>query len=198
MISFSRRQILGAGTALLTGVSGCTGADGDRGTDTATATERSYERSVSDPAARTVRNVDGAPAVRSSARSTDEVMLGTPARPADERWTVSNSDERDALEFSGATSGADAARTFAAETDLSEATLLIHQYYVKTCETRRLDRLEWGAAEQGPEGAVAIELAYERTELDGDCEGDGLGPIEATLFRIPDEVGLVTRFGYTA
>ncbi|MFC7138370.1 hypothetical protein ACFQMA_00785 [Halosimplex aquaticum] len=196
MPSFSRRRVLATGAAaLLAGVAGCADSGG-ASTDTPTATERSFEHSVSDPAARTVRNDDGEPAVTSSARSTDESMLGTPTRMADEYWTVNDADERDALDFSGARTGAEAARTFAAETDLSTATLVVHQYYVEKCVTRRLERLRWGAAEQGPEGSAAIRLTYEDAERDGDCEQEGIGPIEATVFRIPEEIGQVTRFGY--
>jgi hypothetical protein len=115
----------------------------------------------------------------------------------DGHWCVAEPSEREALDFSAATDGAEAARTFAAGTDLSAATLVVHQYYVETCESRRLARLSWGAADQGPEGAVAVELEYERAEL-AECAGDDLGPVEATLFRIPAEVGPITRFGYQA
>ncbi|WP_459193872.1 hypothetical protein [Halosimplex sp. J119] len=196
MSPFSRRRVLATGTAaLFAGLSGCANSGG-ASTETPTVTERSFEHSVSDPAAHTVRNEDGEPAVRSSARSTDERMLGTPTRMADEYWTVTGADKRDALDFSGATTGAEAARSFAAETDLSTATLVVHQYYVEKCVTHRLERLRWGAADQGLEGATAIRLAYEDAERDGDCEQEGIGPIEATLFRIPAEIGPVTRFGY--
>lgn len=198
MPSFLRRRVLATGVAaLLAGLSGCTNSGGGEPTDTATVTERSYERSVSNPATHTIRNDDGEPAVRSSVRSTDDDLLGTPTRMAHEYWPVTDADERVALDFSGATTGGEAARTFAAETDLSSATLVVHQYYVEKCRTHRLERLQWGAAEEKLEGAVVIRLAYEDADRDGDCDGDALEDMEATLFRILDDVGPITRFGYS-
>jgi hypothetical protein len=197
MSSFSRRRVLATGaTALLAGLPGCANSGG-ASTVTPTVTERSFEHSVSDPDAHTVRNDDGEPAVTSSVRSTDERMLGTPTRMADEYWTVKDADERDALDFSGAATDAEAARSFAAETDLSTASLVVHQYYVEKCVTHRLERLRWGTGEEKIEGAVAIRLAYEDGDRDGDCDGDALEDMEATMFRIPDDVGPITRFGYT-
>jgi hypothetical protein len=197
MVSLSRRRALAGGVALLAGLSGCSGS-GVEGTDTATVTERSYERSVSDPSAVTGRNRNGEPAVRSSDRLTSDEFQGTPAISAAEHWAVSEPGQRDALTFDGARNGGDEARTFAAETDLSTATLIVHQYYVDSCRTRELDRLEWGAAGQGPDASVEIDLSYDVVPYDGVCDGDGLGPVEATLFRIPDTIGTIMGFGYMA
>lgn len=82
-----------------------------------------------------------------------------------------NSAERDALTFSQATNGVQAARDFITATDLSETTLLVHQYNVGECETRQLNRRKWDSDFScGAIECVGIHLIYEPDDREGDCQ----------------------------
>jgi hypothetical protein len=194
MESVTRRRLLGGLTTCLAGTSGCaTGRDGERGTDTATATEVSFARSVSEPASRRVRNAAGEPVVRSSVRTPEEDIFETAAGWRYEEWAVSTADDRAALEFAPGAEAADAARQFAAETDFSTATLLVQQYAVPDCRTRRLDLLEWRRVQRGDRAYTDVGLEYDEIDR-SDCEGEGTAS-EATLVRIPEQVPPVTSVG---
>ena len=145
-------------------------------TPTPTVGVPEYPNSVDEPASATVRNPEAEPAVRSSARSPEE---------------------RDALEFASATAGIETATEFASAIDFSGETLLVHQYDVSACATRRLVGIEWREdAECGSIECDEIRLTYRETERD-DCSGpeDQTGPpydgdhvSEATFVRIPDRI----------
>jgi hypothetical protein len=208
----SRRDVLRLSSLALLGLAGCaTRARDADGRDAAspTATEPTYSRRVDAPASRPVRNPQGGPAVRSSAHTPGEDVHESSASWRHEDWLVTTGDERDALSFSRAATGVDAATAFLADTDLSAETLLVHQYAVAECETRRLDRLEWTRGlECGDAACVGIRLHSERTGRDGDCRGDGAaGTVEspseedarvgeATFVRIPARIQSYGRFGY--
>ncbi|WP_255198164.1 hypothetical protein [Halorarius litoreus] len=209
-----RRFLRAGGLALGVGLAGCAtrALDGDRddATPSPTASEPTYARRVDAPESTTVRNHDGEPVVRSSAHTPEANLFEESASWAYEAWLVADQRDREALDVSRATAGADAARQFLADTDLSTATVLVHQYTVPECETHRLDRLEWRTdAQCGDRACVDIQLRYEDTTWDGDCQAsetdelDGGPPYpegtyasEATLVRIPSEIQSYGSFGY--
>jgi len=205
----TRRAVLRASVAAVAGFAGCSTRDPDpEGTPTPTAGEPAYDHSVAPPESAVVRNPEGEPAVRSSARSPEEGAYESTASWTYEDWLVTTDEQRDALEFAAAAEGAAAAREFAAATDLSGQTLLVHQYDVDECLTRRLDRLEWGTGFScGDRECAAIFLTYERVEAGDGCAGTDTaladGPPysdeshanEATFVRIPDAIGFYGRFG---
>lgn len=183
----SRRQVLGSLTALLTGASGCLGSDSG-GTPTPTVTERSWANSTDSPAARTVRNPAGGPAVRSSVADHRIEHRST-------HWIVTAETERAALDFPSATVGRDAARAFVDETDLGSETLVVHQYDVNACETWDLQRLKWG--EYGDRVPLTeIQLRYEDVDREGACQRDGPKHVAATLLRVPKRIDRLGGFGY--
>ena len=150
-------------------------------------TERGYDERVDEPESRTVRDPGGEPPVRST--------LVSPTMEWDtERWLVGSRDERGALYFSADATGVDDAEAFLAGTDLSAGAVLVHQYRVDECLDRKLRRLRWREAEQGPPGSVAVELRYEWTERASDCERGVDEDVAATFVRIPAAVERVTRF----
>lgn len=200
----TRRAALRLSSVALVGFAGC-GARDSR--ESPTATERQYSHSVDAPETIKVRNPQGEPAVRSSVRSPGEDTFESSARWDYEDWIVTSSSGRDALRFSRETSGVEAARDFVTGTDLSEEALLVHQYNVGECESRRLDRLDWSDdASCGDAECVAVHLRYELTDPGGDCRGDGSadgdGPpyeadsyhSEATFVRIPARIQSYGRF----
>lgn len=204
----TRREVLGLSSAAAVGLAGCPagGADPDRGSPTPTATEREYANSVDAPESVTVRNPEGRPAVRSSARSPEEDAFESSASWAYEDWLVTAPGGREGLSFSPATTGVEAAREFLTATDLSEATLLVHQYDTGECETRRLARLEWDTGLScGDVECVGIHLDYDRTERDG-CQTDSGGSDgppyegphanEATFVRVPARIASYGRFSF--
>ena len=209
----TRRDALRLSSMTLVGLAGCGARGLEEGPadtapqETPTATEREHSHSVATPETITVRNAAGKPAVRSSARSPEENVFESSARWDYEDWIVTSSSERNALSFSRATNGVEAARDFIAATDLSEATLLVHQYDIGECESRQLDRLNWSDdVSCGDADCVGVHLEYERTERDGDCQGDDSDESdsppygrdsydsEATLVRIPARMQSYGRF----
>lgn len=170
----TRRAVLSLSGVVLVGLVGCTKliSDSDRGkSPTPTASELEYSHSVDTPESIKVRNPGGEPAVRSSAHSPEEDMFESSASWEYEDWIVTTPSERDALTFSQATNGVEAARDFITATDLSETTLLVHQYNIGECETRQLNRLKWGSDFScGDVKCVGIYLHYEPTEREGDCQ----------------------------
>ena len=211
----TRRRLLRSGSlALGLGLAGCATRvlddEENDATPSPTASEQTYTHRVDDPASATVRNRDGEPVVRSTAHTPEEDLFEDAASWAYEDWLVTDRRDREALDLSRATADADAARQFVADTDLSDATLLVHQYNVAECETRRLARIEWTEdAACGDRACVDLQLQYEDTTWGGGCqagETDGLddGPpytegtyhSEATLVRIPAEIASYGSFGY--
>lgn len=206
----TRRAVLGLSVAAVAGLAGCAALSpdaGGSGTPSPTASEPEYSHSVDAPDSATVRKSEGEPAVRSSAHDSGEDMFESEAAWDYEDWIVTSPSERDVLEFSRGADGVEAARAFVAATDLSETTLLVHQYDVASCETRRLDRLKWGPGFScGDVECVGLFLSYEPTECDGDCgdteseESDGppysegSHASEATFVRIPARIGSYGRF----
>lgn len=200
----SRRDVLDASGVALLGLAGCTAYTaapdrGDRRTSSPTASEPTYSRRVDTPESSQVRNTEGNPAVRSSASSPGEDLYESSAGWEYEDWLVTAPRERDALAFAGATTGVDAARDFLVGTDLSEETLLVHQYNVPTCKTRHLERLEWRTdATCGAVECVELSLDYEEASRETDCrqtDADDGPPYsagsyanETTFVRIPARV----------
>ena len=173
-------------------------------TPTPTVGVPEYSNGVDEPASATVRNPEAEPAVRSSARSPGEDLFESSAAWEYEDWLVTAPEERDALEFASATAGIETATEFASAIDFSGETLLVHQYDVSACATRRLMGIEWREdAECGSIECVEIRLTYRETERD-DCSGseDQTGPpydgdyvSEATFVRIPDRIRSYGAFG---
>lgn len=206
----SRRDVLGLSGVALSSLAGCTTRSPDsnpRGSPSPTAGEHKYERTVNSPEFVTVREPEGKPAVRSSAHSPEEDMFESSAKWEYEDWIVTASTGRDALDFTRTTTGVAAARDFIAATDLSKTTLLVHQYDIGTCETRRLRRLEWSSDFScGDRECVGIFLTYESTERESDCSrsdtDDNDSPpysgephaSEATFVRIPAHIRSYGRF----
>jgi hypothetical protein len=194
----SRRDALRFSGLAAIGLAGCASEDGPEESRSPTATVVTHENSVSDPKSTTVRNPDGEPAVRSAVGSPEENLFEDEASWAYEDWLVRNAEEREALEFAGATTGVEDAEAFASETDLSEETLLVHQFNLAACETRTLDLLEWSTGRScGEATCTHIDLEYDGTVDESECEGDSPGgppfPEEtrhnaATLIRIPARV----------
>lgn len=210
----SRRDALRLSSIAVLGLAGCmlptSGIDRqDTTTSSPTASEHEYSHQVDTPESRTMQNPEGKPAVRSSAHSPLEDTFESSAKWDYEDWLVTSSQEWDALTFSPATTGVEAATEFIANTNLSKETLLIHQYNVGSCETRKLDYLKWDTEENcGDEVCGAVKLKYEKVERENDCQDndtDGSdGPpysedshgSEATIIRLPKQIQSYGRFGY--
>ena len=206
----SRREVLSLSGVTLASLAGCATrtSDSDRQeSPSPTASEREYEHSVNTPESITVREPEGNPAVHSSNHSPEEDMFESSAKWDYEDWIVTSPNERDVLNFTQSTNGVEAARDFIAATDLSNSTLLVHQYNIGTCETRRLTRLKWSSNFScGDVDCVGIFLNYESTERDGDCPGtdadDSDSPpysedshaSETTFIRIPAQIQSYGRF----
>lgn len=175
----SRRTVLtsvAVGTATLAGCSGTASSP----TPSPTRTERGYAHELASPATSRLRNPDGEVAVRSDAHD-------PPGDWLNEGWLVTSPAERDALSFAFATTGIDAARTFLRETDLAEETVLVDQYRVDRCQSRRLERLRWDEATQGPDGGIRVELEYELVERREDCQRGESEHVGVTLIRVPTD-----------
>ncbi|WP_396611601.1 hypothetical protein ACH9L7_15585 [Haloferax sp. S1W] len=201
----TRREVLSLSGAALASLAGCTTRTSNREqSPSPTASEPDYPHRVDTPDTVTVRNPDGEPAADSSDHSPEEDMFESSPHWAYEDWLVTAPGEREALNFSQAHTGVEAARDFIAATDLSETTLLVHQYNIGPCETRQLSRLEWGTEFScGDIECTGIALGYDLTERDGDCNETGSdGPpyragsyaSEATFVRIPAQLESYGRF----
>lgn len=188
MATLSRRRFLGAvaGAGLAVGTSGCTGTTGTP-TATPTANEVRLSHAVETPDARRVRNPNGAPAVRSS-------LVDPPGGWTDATWAVSSPDDRESLEFAPEAVGVDAAREFVRATDLSARTVLVDQYRVGACSTRRLERLRWDRHATGPGEGAGVAVEYATVDRDADCEEGDPADVEATLVRVPADVERVDYF----
>ena len=200
----TRRDVLGVSAAALGGLAGCgVRGTGSRETRSPTAAEREYEHDVGNPESVRVRNPGGEPAVRSSAHTPGEDIFEEEASWAYEDWLVHSASGRSDLEFSASTTGTEEASAFVADTDLSSETVLIHQFAIDACLTRRLERLQWTTgASCGDVQCVDIRLTYDRTHHEAGCErtesetDGGLGPTpregsrhsEATFVRIPAKI----------
>lgn len=182
----SRRTVLASvavGAATLAGCSGVTSTP----TPSPTRTERGYTHEVPSPATSRLRNSDGEIAVRSDAHD-------PPGGWLNEGWLVTAPADRDALSFAFATTGTDAARTFLHETELSEETVLVDQYEVDRCASRRLERLQWAEATEGPDGGVRVELEYERVERREDCQRGTTADVGVTMIRVPTDAERLHAF----
>lgn len=187
MNEYSRRLFFASVSTLLAGASGCTTTGSS---PTPTRTEQGFAHTISTPTAAKIRQEDGNPAVRSS--------LFSPARGWDsEEWTVSSAKQRDALRF--ASSGDDEAREFVENSDLSTHTILIHQYGIKACLTRRLKTVRWRMDPDAPDGYAAISMDYVPSERDIECRADRPTNIEATIVRVPSDIEGIGEFsdGFT-
>ena len=198
----TRREVLTLSGIALVGLAGCsTRATDPDDRNTSTVTERQYSHSIDTPDSIRVRNPEGKPAIRSSAHSPEENVSESSASWDYEDWIVTSPSERNALNFPQAANGAEAARDFIAATDLSEETLLVHQYNIDECETRQLDRLKWSNdVSCGDVECVGLYLTYEPTERDSDCQDndsdDSDSPpdredshdSETTFIRIPTQI----------
>lgn len=205
----TRRDALHLSILPLLGIAGCTtGSFDETPTTSSTATEQTYEHSVDVPETSTIRHPEGKPAVRSSERFPEEDILESSSLWGHERWIIDTPRERDALEFAEGATGVDRAKDFIADTDLSQETLLVHQYYVDGCTTHTLDQLKWGETSAGDAVGTAIRLNYDTVERDADCQSrdseddnpaDGSDPTDDTetmFVRIPDTFGVVVSIGY--
>jgi len=206
---FTRRDALslvGASLLALAGCSGETSEPGDGQSQTPTAAEPDYSHVVDDPDAVRVRNSNGEPAVRSSVESPGEDIFESSATWDYEDWLLTTSSERAALTFSDGTTGVEEATGFINGTDLSEETVLVHQYNISECETRRIDQLKWGDGFScGSAQCVGIRLNYALSEQKNDCPStdSGSGPPydegtranETTFVRIPALISSYGRFG---
>lgn len=209
---FSRRGALHLSGLTFLGLAGCSARPpdiGGRDTSTPTASEPEYSHSVDSPESSKVRNPEGEPAVRSSARPPGEGVFESSASWDYEDWLVTSPREADALDFSRATTDVDAATEFVTDTDLSRETLLVHQYNVGECETRRPTRLEWDTELAcGGVACTGINLSYRQDTRDSDCQGDDTGnddgppysegsyDSEVTFVRIPARIQSYGQFGY--
>lgn len=211
----TRRHTLHLSVVALIGLAGCATQGSPEtapdGTSTPTATERVYDDGVDDPETRKVENPDGEPAVRSSAHtpSRDDPTQGEAESDSQwrhEYWFVTESVERDALEFSQSTTGVDEASAFVADTDLSETTLLVQQYRVEACTTVSLERLEWTGVGGGAERRIDLRAIYDDPSEDGcatdspngsdnKTDDDGMA-VRATVARIPVDASRVDGFQY--
>lgn len=204
----TRRKILSLSGGTLVGFAGCTARLSDRGeSPSPTASERQYSHQVDVPESINVRNPAGEPAIQSSDHSPEEDMFESSASWDYEDWIVTSSRERDALTFSQGTNNVQAAKDFIAATNFSESTLVVHQYNIGECQTRRLNRLKWGSDFScGDRECVGIFLHYEQTEREGNCAGadsaDSDGPpysedshaSETTFVRLPAQIQSYGRF----
>ena len=206
----TRREILSLSGMTLAGLAGCTteASDFDRQeSPSPTASEPEYSHNVDSPESITVREPDGKPVVRSALHSPEENMFESSAKWDYEDWLVTSPNERDALNFSLSTTGVEAAKEFVDATDLSETTLLVHQYNIGKCETRQLTQLKWDSDFScGDTDCVGILLDYKSTERDGDCQvtdsddsdsppySEGSYASETTLIRIPAQIQSYGRF----
>lgn len=194
----SRRDALRLSSLVAAGLAGCAAGEDREGQSSPTATVVTHENSVAEPESVSVRNPDGEPAVRSTVESPGEDLFEDGADWAYEDWLVRNADEREALEFADASTGVEDAEAFAAETDLTEATLLVHQYNLAACEHRALEGLQWSTGRScGDATCTHIDLEYDGTVDESGCDGESPGgppfPEEtrqnaATLVRIPAQV----------
>jgi hypothetical protein len=207
----TRRDVLGLSGVALVGLAGCTTefghADG-QDSPTPTVTEREYSHTVDSPASITVRNPEGEPAVRASDYAPEKDGFDAASQWDYEDLLVTSPKKRELLEFSPGTNRVGPAREFMTATDFDDTTLLVHQYDVGACQTRRLDRLEWDTNFScGERDCAGIFLTYELTGLGGDCQdpdadendgppySDDSHASEATFVRIPDRIQSYGRFG---
>ncbi|WP_435360468.1 hypothetical protein [Haloarchaeobius sp. DFWS5] len=204
----SRREILHLSSIGLAGLAGCAGQgpnDSGGKTPTATAGEPTYSDVVDSPASVTVRNSEGKSAVRSTEHSPEENLSESEPQWDYEDWLVTSTAEGEALEFQSTTTGGDEAATFVADTDFASETVVVHQYNISPCETRRPNRLKWGENFScGGATCAGIYLGYEEEDVDDECEDDESfgGPpssddphdSEAALVRIPDQLRSYGRF----
>lgn len=212
----SRRDALRLSSVAFLGLAGCStqasdADERDTSTPSPTASEQEYQHSVNAPASSTVRNPEGKPAVHSSAHSPEENLFESSASWNYEDWIVTAPPERDALNFSQTTTGVKAATDFIADTNLSEETLLVHQYNISTCETRQLDRIEWSTESKcGDVTCVGIHLSYEQTKRESDCQDDETTgsdsppysadsyDSEALFVRVPGQIQSYGSFSFQA
>lgn len=181
-----RRTVLASVAAGAATLAGCSDASSSP-TPSPTRTERGYAHELTSPATCRLRNPDGEVAVRSDAHD-------PPGGWLNEGWLVTSPAERDALSFAFATRGIEAARAFVRETDLTEATVLVNQYRVDRCESRRLERLRWDEAAQGPDGGVRVELTYDLVERHDDCQHGESEHVGVTLIRVPTDAERLHAF----
>lgn len=204
----SRRDVLRLSPTALLGLAGCSAGTTDadeRDSATPTAGEPEFTHSVDSPKSATVRNPEGNPAVRSSARSPEENAFESAAAWNYEDWLITSPREGDALEFSDSATGVDSTTALVADTDFSQETLLVHQYNVPACETRRPVRIRWGGDFTcGDVECVGIRLQYDRRQRGDDCESSAESPpypegtydSEAAFVRVPAQIQSYGRFGY--
>lgn len=205
----SRRDALHLSTVVLLGLAGCsTQSDAERqSTSTPTVSKPEYSHSMDSPDSTKVRNPNGEPAVRSSTRSPEENLFESTASWNYENWVVTSSGGQDALSFARATTGVEAATDFAAHTDFSEETLLIHQYNIGKCETRQPTRLRWGNGFTcGDVSCAGISLNYDQDTPSSGCQetatasndsppySEGSYDNESTFVRIPAQIQSYERF----
>lgn len=203
----SRREILGISGVGILGLAGCAGDTVGLSEQTAspTASEREYAHAVESPESVTVRATDGVPAVRSSARTPNKNLFDDTTKWDDEEWLVRTTEERDSLLFSASANGIEQAQSFLTGTELSETTLLVHQYTIDRCATKELDRLAWDTNRScGEQTCSALQLEYQRIRRDEMCgtpETDATDSAsdtldsEATFVRIPAQIEQYRSFG---
>lgn len=206
----SRRDVLGLSGVTFASLAGCMSRSSNsdrRESPSPTASEHEYAHTVNSPELITVREPEGKPAVRSSTRSPEENIFESSARWDYEDWIVTSPNGQEALDFTQTTNGVEAAKDFIAATDLSKTTLLVHQYDIGECQTRRLIRLKWSSDFScGDVDCAGIFLNYELTQRDGDCPGtdadDSDSPpygenshaSETAFIRIPSKIQSYGRF----
>lgn len=204
MCSPSRRRVLGGFATALVGLSGCSSDSGqETPTDvsTPTPTDRVYEDRLDAPETRQIRNTQGSPAVRTSDHSPLEDTFEESEEWAYEVWLITSEHDSELLEFHSTTTGVEATREFLADSDMFGGAVLVDQYRVDECHTRRLERVEWTEVDgKGHHTYAHVALAYETTEREGQCGGDGehsdASPpydagsyhSEATFVRVPESI----------
>lgn len=183
--STSRRRILKCVPAILTGVSGCTGqnyqSEDTSTTPTATKRKQDFPHSTKTPVTKKVRASSGTFAVRSSTFTPASEWKTT-------EWLVSSEDERDAITFSNGASGVEDAKKFLNGFDFSNKTVLIVQYPINKCRTKKLELLKWGPANGGSNGTASFWLEFSIVKRETSCEESPEEDIEATLVQVPDDV----------
>lgn len=194
----SRRDVLRLASVAALGLAGCSAGENADGVSSPTASVVTHSNTVEDPKSAVVRNPTGEPTVRSPVESPGEDLFEDEASWAYEDWLVRNPDERTALVFANAARGVEDAEEFAAETDFETETLLVHQYNLAACETRRLESLRWSTGRScGDATCTHIDLEYDATDDESECEDESPGgppyPEEtrenaATLLRIPARI----------